>query len=199
MPHLPVIPNCFRATFIWSPVDSSHPVNVMHFSSSAGDEDSLAAALDSSWKNGMVGVVTGGTSIIRYDILALDGLSATRSYTPAPANTEGQDGQATGAPLLELALCVAFQTTERGPRKRGRIYLGPITENEITGPTFDGVDFGAIEGAWSDFNAAMVGTADAWLHGVASYKSGGVFTGIQSYRADQFPCTQRRRLTSTRH
>lgn len=198
MPHLPVIPDCFRVSFIWSPISGAHPVNVMHFSSATGDKDSLAAALDSSWKNGMVGVVSSGTSIIRYDILPLDGISATTSYTPDPANTEGEDGQAGGAPIMSLALCVAFRTDERGPRKRGRIYLGPVTESFVTGPAFNDVDFGAIETQWTAFNAALVGTGDAWLHGVASYKSGGVFTGISSYRADTYPAMQQRRLTTTR-
>ena len=198
MPHLPVIPNCFRVTLNWSSIQGANPANVMHFSSSSGDEDSLAAALDASWENGQFGVVSSGTSVIQYAILALDGVSATRFYVPDPANSEGLDGQTGGHPLPSMAICVAFQTTERGPRKRGRIYLGPISEDSVNGQAFVGVDTTVIGNQWSAFNDNLVGTADAWLHGVASYKSGGVFTGIQAYRCDTFPATMRRRLTAGR-
>lgn len=197
MGHLPIIDDCFRVSLIWSDVAGAHPVNVMHFSSSAGDEDSLASALDASWHNGQFGVVSTATSVVRYDILKLDGSAATKSYTPDPANSEGLEGQASGDPLLAYAVCVAFKTDFRGPRNRGRIFIGPLSENEVLAGTFVGVDNDVIAAQWSAFNTSLVGTADAWLHGVASYK-GHTFTGISQYRADLFPATQRRRLTATR-
>jgi hypothetical protein len=171
---------------------------VLHFSSASGDEQSLASALDESWENGQFGVVTNTISVIRYDILKLDGTSSTQSFTPDPQNSEGLDGQASGEPALSWAVCVAFRTNLRGPRNRGRIYLGPLSESEVEGSEFTGVDSDVIAAQWSTFNDNLVGTADAWLHGVASYVGQGHFNGIQSYRTFPRPATMRSRLTATR-
>lgn len=198
MAHLPIIEDVYRVTLQWSPTGGCNPANVMHFSMATGNEDDLAAGLDASWQNGMFGVVSSTTSVIRYDILKLDGTSTTKGIVPDPANSEGLDGQAGGTPLYELALCIAFQTDVRGPRARGRIYLGPVSENNITGPAFNGVDFDVVSGVWQDFNDALVGLGTPILHGVASYKSGGQFNGIGHYRTDHFPATMRRRLVATR-
>jgi hypothetical protein len=197
MGHLPVIDDVYRVTLAWSPIASANPANVMHFSMATGDESDIAAGLDASWENGMFGCVSSSTSVIRYDVLKLDGTSPTRFFVPDPANSEGLDGQAGGDPAMSMAVCVAFQTDFRGPANRGRIYLGPISESEISGSELVGVDTAVIAAQWQTFNDNLVGLGTPILHGVASYKHH-TFHGISGYRCDTYPTTQRRRLTASR-
>jgi hypothetical protein len=195
MPHLPVIDECFRVTLRWGGGLNPDVHNVFHVSSPTATPADVATALDGAWHNGQFGIVSNNYSVQTYLILPLDGSSTTHEFTPDPGNTEGLDGQASGEIIFNIALCLGFLTGQRGPRGRGRLFLGPITEGNIAGPSFHLVDFAALAGAWDAWSADM-NTAGV-VPGVASYAHHD-FHAATAYRANFRPSPLSARLRAAR-
>jgi hypothetical protein len=172
VPHLPVIADVFRVTFHWSALaGADHPVSVQHFrATAAGDSADLAAQLDANKQTHQLEGLTTATAVGRIDILPLDGVTPTHSFTLA--NWFGESGGG-GDPLIGQAIMLLGQSSVRGPRHRGRMFLPSPIESIITQGSITEANRAEIETAWNGFQTAM--EADDWEWGVASYQAGGAF------------------------
>jgi hypothetical protein len=124
------------------------------------------------------------------EVTKLDGTTAGQ-----PEAVTSFAGQSTGDIVPAASGVLSLHTAQRGPRGRGRLYLGPPGEGIIaTGQLASGTPAN-IAGAWATFNAAMA--ADGFFHCVASYVHADSHD-ITSYRCDTLLGTQRRRQDQLR-
>lgn len=183
---LPVIENVFRCTWNWEPTGGIHPNNVLHFLSDTGDEADLADKLDDNITTNMISMMHDGIHIARYEIIKLDGTSATQIF----ASESSADGAGSGDVVPAAALVLSMHTTVRGPRGRGRLYMGPMCEgNMVDGMIGSGIAVATVT-AWTTFAGAM--QTDGWTHGVASYEHSD-FNPVLSYSVRPQLGTMRRR------
>src|SRR3954451_12387594 len=61
------------------------------------------------------------------------------------------EGDGTGDMVPNCAQVVSFHTTQRGPRGRGRAYIGPVTEGNITNGSFTDTFTGGVVSQWETF------------------------------------------------
>lgn len=111
-------------------------------------------------------------------------------FTPAVGGTNNQ-------PQLpnEVACCVSMQTGLRGPRNRGRLYLGGLTADLMaSGGVFDATKVGQISTAMADLVHRINTGTGARLHVVSRAYATSV--GINGVSVGQVPDSQRRRRRS---
>lgn len=161
---LPVIAETFRVTFNWAAVVGVTAHNVLYFQSVAGDEAQLAADIDAELSTNMLYPLNNGVTLDSVDIIALDGVSATQHFAIASAVT----GSGTGEIVPAAAAIINLHTLQRGPRGRGRIFLGPVTEDKLTNGMLAGSTAAVLQAAWTDFIADMAATAAQWSWKVVS-------------------------------
>jgi hypothetical protein len=195
MAHLPIITEVFRVTLRWGGGTYPDVHNVFHVTSPTATPADIATALDGSWHNGQFGIVSNNYSVNTYMILPLDGSATTSEFAPDPGNTEGLDGQASGDILFNIAMCLGWLTAQRGPRGRGRLFLGPVSESNVVSSSFNGVDFTALANAWDLWGAAMI-AADC-TPVVASYAHHDAHP-VTGYRANFKPSPLSSRLKAAR-
>lgn len=162
--------------------------------------DAIVAAAQTWWgsymKPAMPSSYTLGT-ITATDQTTQNGPSSTVSV--AQAGTSGSASMPNG-----MAVCVTERTALRGRSYRGRLYWGPLTsdmaassdKNQITSTAAANI------GAYLlGFASAMSAMATPGNHAVVSHfhngiaRASAVVTPIETYHADTFLDSQRRRLT----
>lgn len=195
MGHLPVIAETFRITLRWPGGVYPDVHNVFHVQSPSATPSDIAASLDANWLDGQFGVISSNYSCQTYMILPLDGHSITEEFAPAPAVSDALDGQASGEILFSMALCLGWLTAQRGPRGRGRLFLGPVTEGEVNQTAWNGVDYAVAAAQWDAWGAAMIG--DGITPSVASYVHKDVHPVI-GYRGNSRPSPLSKRYLSAR-
>jgi hypothetical protein len=99
------------------------------------------------------------------DLLPLDGVTPTRTV-PLPDLDYCQADDP-----FEPAACylMSFTSGQRGPRGRGRSYIGPVGEGNTDNGVTTGTANAALVDAWNTFLQALFDTDDAWVLTVASY------------------------------
>jgi len=194
---LPVIDNVWRITLPFQGLSGINPVNVFHVICDTDDATVVGGFIDDA-KADMVSAGFNPWSLMPstfftdfLELIKLDGTSPTQSY----ALTNRFGGQSSGDIVPEACGVMSFHTGQRGPRGRGRMYIGPCKENRIA----DGqVDSAWVTEATGGFNAFVLslGLNDCAM-AVASYVHRDAHA-ITSVRADVAMGTQRRRLLATR-
>jgi hypothetical protein len=130
---LPVIADTFIVTQHLSPTFSRAPqinrfcVTTSDGIFSAGD----AAAFSLIYKNRFLPIMSSDIVLGNTDVLPLDGVSSTASYTTASAGSAGGNSSGTDLPNA-VAQVVAWQTGLRGRSKRGRTYLPGVRSNIVS-------------------------------------------------------------------
>jgi hypothetical protein len=160
---LPVIENVFRCTLNFGSTGGVIAHNVLHLLSDTGDEADLADKFETHLTTNMLSVIHDGVGIESFSIIELNGTDATQIFT----NGSSADGQATGDIIPAQAAVLSLHTATRGPRGRGRLFLGPLSESVNIDGLVSGVANAATVAAWIAFAAAM--QTDGWTLGVASY------------------------------
>lgn len=185
---LPIIDDTFRMTINYAPEAGVTAHNVIHWRSmAAGTEGQLVAAFEAHADGGLITPVSDGVVIESYDVIRLDGSSATVSI----GATEVIGGSGTGDILPASAAVLSLHTAVRGPAGRGRIFLGPTTEGQTANGLWSNqIGRSNLAEAWFDFVNLMV--ADDWELGVASYKNE-FFGPVTSYSVRAQVGTLRRR------
>lgn len=119
-------------------------------------------------------------------------LVPTQYSTFAP----GVAGTSTDQPLpFEVACCVSLNTGLRGPRNRGRLYLGGLTSLIMGGNgNFGGAAVGTINRAFATFVHNMNTDTGARLHVVSRAYATSV--GVNGVQVGIVPDSQRRRRRS---
>lgn len=168
MPPLPTIGNCVRVTLNWSDVQGVTPRNVLHLITASVDGEEIGAALDEVFTEYPDAFQTISTSALlqSYSILPLDGSSATQEV-----QSVGTDivGGASGETIPAAAAVISFRTNQRGPRGRGRLYLGPMGEGALAnGIVVESYRNSAVS-SWQAIAADLPASPIAASLGVASY------------------------------
>jgi hypothetical protein len=188
MPALPVISNVFRTVLLWNQAHGLAPRNVLHFRGSPGTGAGLASALDTNFADAMWDLVQQDWAFTAVGITPLDGSTAEAIF---PVTAQGSTTN--GDWNWQVAAAVSIRTAQRGPRGRGRVYLGPVAESRVSSGIFSTGP--ATITAWNDFADAMAG--DGYDLGVASYVHSD-FHPATRIAMDLVPATQRRRADSVR-
>jgi len=168
MPHLPVIANVFRVTLEWNTVNGVTPRNVMHFKdgSGAASVTGVLNTVKSHFQADQFLAMKDSYQITSVTGIKLDGSSGsvTVDSTAAANNTGGS----TGAIIPAESAVIKLATGLRGRDNRGRVFVGPVTENSSEAGLLVESIRTAMTGAWVDFAIAMAG--DNIALGVASYR-----------------------------
>lgn len=191
MAPLPVIAGVYRVSIQWNEVGGVRPVNVFHVRSSNDDVTEVSDIIKAAMDPDMFLPLAQTYETEFLDVLPLDGVT--------PTYRQSLVGVASGATLGDIipeqAAVLSFRTEQRGPRGRGRLYLGPIGETAADGGHIGGDVVSVTPGAWEDFATAM--NADDVALGVASYVHAD-FHLVNFISVSTNIGTQRRRLLQTR-
>jgi hypothetical protein len=200
MPPLPTIANVFRCRWIFTRTTTATPLptNVFHVLAASGaSESDVAGSLNAAWAvptlGHMIGPLPTTLSPTAVGITALDGTSAEQ----IEAVTVVASGSGTGNIIPNQAAVVSFHTAQRGARGRGRIYLGPTTEDQVNDGVFDAAGAAQLLDGWGDFIAALPGQTPSLELVIASYVHADAHV-VTSLRVDSIVGTQRRRLDQLR-
>lgn len=167
---LPVIPDVFRVTLLWNSHDGVQPRNVIHVRSTTLDEGQVGLAVLQSFQDSRVShepfeLLNSVYTFDSVEVLPLDGSTAGVIVTNAAQPMVGQD---TGNLVVALCNIVSFRTGFRGPRGRGRMYIGPCGEDRQNAGVFNSTFVADAQIAWDD---AVTAFADNLVPlCVASYK-----------------------------
>jgi hypothetical protein len=168
MAPLPTIGNCVRVSINWSQVAGVRPVNVLHLITASDDEEEIATELGDAFIAGGSNVfqcVQESYTIDSYTVTLLDGSSAGQVI--GESRTIG--GQGSGEILPAQAGVLSLRTSQRGPRGRGRLYLGPCSEGTIANGLMTGSISVTMPLAWQAVETALAGSPITASLGVASY------------------------------
>lgn len=195
MAPLPTIPNVFRVAFDWSPARGIKPVNVINVQSSSSDvQDIGGVILDAFDGSNAFNCMSLDSEVLGLNIIPLDGETAT-IYVPVDGQsiTGGYSGEIAPA----VAGLVSLRTGIRGPRGRGRLYIGPVAEGALTDGFLVEDARSAMQSAWITSDAEMIAASPAVRLGVASYVHS-EWNQILSINVEQACATQRRRQDQLR-
>jgi hypothetical protein len=192
MPTLPVIADTFRITLNYSSFEGVTPRNVFHVGNPLLDVTALAGVLNDNWVTNMAAPLRADYNPVTFDILPLDGTTPTSNHTFLGPDDFCNGG---GDPVPEAAFVLSLKTAQRGPRGRGRLFIGPASEEDIENGKAVNTARDSCQEAWSTFAANILGDGAGLV--VASYVHADkhVVTGVT---VDSDLGTQRRRLLQTR-
>lgn len=195
---LPVIANTFRTTLNWTgTLSSQNSHNVLHIASATGDESDIRDAVQSAIlaNAATFSMMHSSVALTSMSILKLDGVSGT--VTLAPTSTVDVS-TGTGDIVPESCIGVSFYTGLAGPRHRGRIFIGPLTEDNINSGNYVPT-LSTVTNAWNDFLSDLSAALPlgAGGLGVASYVHSDI-NAVTVCTAHQALRTQVRRLRRLR-
>lgn len=188
---LPVITNTYRVTFKWTGPSNLTAANVLHFfASGGGSAAALYTALDTNANASMWQTAPATCAISTVNIIKLDGTSGTISNgTGSPAKWAGQSGAAPEV-IPQVATLIKLTTGQRGPAKRGRLFLPFVQESASAQGQLQGTYAANVQAAWRTWQTAL-NTAGYALC-VASYAHASQVSPV-TITCEQFLATQRRR------
>jgi hypothetical protein len=191
MAPLPTIGNCVRVAIEYNASAGVKPVNVLHLITNSEDEVAIGAALDDAFDDATDNpftIVMANFSPETYLITLLDGSSAGQRIN---ANTT-RAGAGGGNLIPSVAGVLSLHTPQRGPRGRGRLYLGPVGEaSQDAGILSTGERSSTLLG-WQEVNDLLAASPVAASLGVASYVHAEV-NGVTSMSIRPQYGSQRRR------
>lgn len=169
---LPVITGVYRVTLNWNIYNGIRPANVLHFYMPSGDEDDLRANIDSAIlatasPSHMFHPLPGNYTCDNIDILKLDNGSASQTRDLAHPWVGGRATNADMSPAI--AAVVSLRTTQRGPRGRGRVFVGPVAEDSAGSGILSSTSQGLMLSAWRDFQDSLEAATPVTHLCVASY------------------------------
>lgn len=196
MAPLPVIANVVRCTLNGAEEGGVAPRNVFHLLASGADESDIGASIFNNFQTDQFGVVPGDFVAQSVDILKLDGTSPTVNV-PAP---EDFDPTGIWGPIGDEwspadAAVISLRTSVRGPRGRGRLFLGPLREAAMVNGSLAGGGATSLSDAWVAWGSQMA--LDGFELVVASYTHADA-NQVTNLHADPGLGTCRRRLLQQR-
>jgi hypothetical protein len=168
MAPLPTIPNIVRVDFNWPVVNGVAPHSTFHISTATDDLEQIALGIGDAYgglDNSIFEFMYTGYTVNEVTLTPLDGETAGQAFPLGGT----MSGNATGGLLPNVAAVMSFRTAQRGPRGRGRIYLGPCGEADISDGLLDSGKRTDVINAWVEFNVALSGSSAAAQLAVASY------------------------------
>lgn len=166
MPPLPTIANCFRVTWNFDGYVGVTPRIVQHYLAPSMDETELATKIDDAIPNALFEPMHPGFTPTTIDVLPLDGVTPTYTRT---LETEATMCEIGGEIVPAAAAIISFKTAVRGPRGRGRSYVGPVSESAVSDGVLDQIPRTDLSEAWETFLTNLGGGIDPVYLAVASY------------------------------
>jgi hypothetical protein len=155
---LPILANVFQAVLNWSTVGGQEAKNVLYFeTTAAGDEASLAAAIDASTHANQFDAVSDEAAAHSVSIRPLDGITAP---TPFPLAHWAGSGAHPFAPGVSTV--ISLYTDHAGKSGRGRMYLPFTPDNASNDGLLADATVVNLTTAWNAFQAAMLAAHWAW-------------------------------------
>lgn len=168
MAPLPTIGNVVRCDLQWRAVAGVPSHSTFHILTSSTDLEQIALDIGSAFDDGdqcWDFHYTMSASINDILLTPLDGVTAGQQL---PLGTT-LNGQGAGGVLPAAAAVLSFRTNQRGPRGRGRIYIGPLGENDVEDGLVSSTIRNGTVTAWQDFNTSLAASSTAGSLCVASY------------------------------
>lgn len=195
MSPLPVIENCYRITTNFQSVAGCQPHNVWHVLAPSSDVTEVAEAIYNFEQEGLYGVMPAAFEPTSYDVLPLDGESPAIRYDRPVGSEELCLGSGDWIP--EAAAVVRFRTHVRGPKGRGRLFVGPLQEAANVNGTVIGDAYPDMITAWQNYYNELQTQLVPMYLAVASYTHAEA-NPVASISGDTHVVTQRRRLLQQR-
>lgn len=191
MPVLPTISNCYRVTLDWNANVGIQPRNVFHVRGPGASEELVRDNIVDAAVDHLFAPLSAGWDCPEVTVLKLDGTSAGQTFA-IPSGTFL--GGTTGSDVIpESCALIGFQTAQRGPRGRGRMFIGPISENQQAQGVLNTTTSADMATAWAEFISNLEGNGiplqvtsytHADSHDVTSFHISNT-VGIQKRRLDQ--------------
>jgi len=195
MSPLPVIDNCFRIAVNFQTVSGLTPRCIHHIVTATADVEEVGDMWWDSTTEGLYGPMIGDHEPLSIDVLPLDGIHATvivdnPGITPSLCLGSGQS-------MPAVAALVSLRTSIRGPRGRGRQYVGPLVEQAQDQGIMEGATRANLQDAWNEFQVNLLAQDPVCSLVVASYVHQEA-VNVQHITVDQLVATQRRRQDQLR-
>lgn len=151
MPPLPTITDVFRIKLNWNATAGVTPVNVFHVRVPSATASQVATTISGS--------LLSASGRNPFEVLSNGYICTTMQITPLDGHSAGTDhgfttalvGSGSGELINAGAAVVSFKTTQRGSRGRGRMFIGPITEDKQGGGVINNTAQGHMALGWGDF------------------------------------------------
>lgn len=192
MPPLPIIPGTFRISLIGNTDGGITPVNVFHISTASDNVAEIAEALIAAMDVPILLPMHANFNPVRLDILPLDGATPTASFPIEITLAAG-----TGEYIPEAACVVSLRTSARGPHARGRMFIGPLSENTTNGGFIVESVVNDLTDNWGEWVTNM-GTGDVPMGLVVASYVDEVARIVMGFTVRSGQATQRRRLLQQR-
>lgn len=190
-----VIPHVTQVVLKWRRYQGVKPVNVLHFVTHGagwGDPAELATNLGTVMTDAMFGPMSTSHAFFTIGVTPLDGVTAEREFT-----VPGRSGSGGANIDPAVAAVVSLRTSTRGPRGRGRVYIGPVADNEWSQGSLVAGLANTTTAAWDTFRTALPAQSGAFDLVVASKKHLTWNIPFSSV-CEAVVATQRRRQTQLR-
>jgi hypothetical protein len=192
MPPIPTIGGVFRVTLNYASNQGVAPRNVFHVGAPLLDVTEVAGVLNDNWQTQQAQIVGDDFLPTSFDILPLDGTTPTSTW---PFEGPGDFCNGDNEFIPEAAAVISLKTSQRGPRGRGRVFIGPAGEANCLNGQLASDNASELQTAWSDFSAALLPDGVALV--VASYVHED-FHLVENISVSTGLATQRRRLLQQR-
>lgn len=193
---LPVIANTVRVTWEFKSYLGVTPRIVQHYRTATANMSDLGAAIWNNAADGIFGPMHESFEPEALALLPLNGTSATTIVAnPFPSDSNLCNG--TGQIMPAVAALMTWRTLLRGPRGRGRSYIGPVVESAVSDGVLDEPWLSDLEDAWTATLGALSGEDPSISLCVASYVHE-ESTVVASGRSVRTLATQRRRQDQLR-
>lgn len=169
------------------------PRNVLHMRAPSATAIEVGSGIAASLQPHQFEGLAGDHVLNSISVLPLDGTSAAETASGG-AYTSGS-GSGDRSPATSIV--VSHHTLTRGPRGRGRTYIGPIVESVMQDGLVPIGNQAEIVLAWEDFQTALQALGNPIDFVVASYKHATADV-VTSERCDAVLGTQRRRQDQLR-
>jgi hypothetical protein len=197
MAPLPTIPNIHRVTLNFNQVNGVSPRNVFHVDGGTHTVQEVGLQLRACFTSsgaGLFEIVPTAYQFSDISIIPLDGHSATYNQALSAPVTGGAGGTQ-GSPATAAVL--SMHTNQRGPRGRGRLYIGPCSENFIADGVMDATKRTNMVATWTNFKSALFQGTTPLVLVVASYVHSQA-NSVNSLSMNLICGTQRRRQDQLR-
>lgn len=138
---------------LWNSYEGVAPVNVFHVATASEDVTEIGEALVAAAEAAgpMFAPMPEQYYSPTFAVLPLDGETPTALFP-----TDWVDACQGDSDMIPASAYVySFRTAQRGPRGRGRMYIGPISESTQLNGVVTGAAPGSMQTAWGEFVTAI--------------------------------------------
>lgn len=191
MAPLPVIENTVRVTWNFATYAGVTPRIVQHFRTATSNMPDLGATIWDAAEDNIFSPMHSSFEPQSISLLPLDGVQAT-TVVANPYPSDSHLCNSSGQIIPAAAALMSWRTLVRGPKARGRSYIGPVCEQAVEDGNLIEPWRSDMEDAWAAMFTTLAGADPAVAFVVASYVHEESYI-VASGLAESPLATQRRR------